>query len=836
MSSARLLKGLLAIAIAIAPIGQSTAQQATHFYRVPIPGVDALPPANPNGPALTAGNYGSTTVGTNQAFTLAAPSVAGGTAPYAFSAVALPAGMILQGNGSITGSIATPGTYAGSVTVTDSSTPQKTASAAFSVTVTAPPAPGAVAISLNGSIPAEAMVGVAIPAVTASATGGVSPYAFSAAGTPPNGVTVTGNTLSGTPTQAGTFTYGIQVSDSQSTPSTQSATGTTLVHGPLSASLTGTPAQTVQEGTAIAPVTISATGGKAPYVYSVNTIPVGMTFSGGVLAGAPSVAGTYSISLTATESFAAQSTTLGPYTLTVTATPAQPLAIAANPVPASEAIIGTPIAASTFSHTGGTGTVTYDIIGSAPNGIGMSGATLQGTPLAGSADNYNFLVRGTDSGSPAQSETTMVAMTVYDTFSAAPNSTPQTTATIGTAISPVTINATGGKEPYVFGNTGSLPNGVSVNQSTGILSGVPMQIGTFNYRLTATHSFSGAQVLQTSQYTLTVNDTPAIAIAPATPQAHATRNTAITPTNLNPSGGNGQYTFALVGNPPPGLGFTGNQLTGTPTTNGDYSFQIRVTDTTPGTPKTVLSSSTYLMSVRDPVLVTSTALTNATANVAYSFQLTASGGQGPYTFSVAGLPATLSPVPSNGLISGTPTTAQTFTSLMVTATDSVGRTHTAINVTLTVLPPPPAAIPRPNSFTLNEGAWVGNPTGIDGLYDASSGTQLNASSPYEFYPRTPIELNYTTANKANCAVVGIQNNSNPIQVGISFRIGSNPIGSLTYTTFPSGDNTRTILLTGATGTPDVNKLVFTANGPHNNYRIHTFKPGAWDGTTCLTSS
>jgi hypothetical protein len=61
----------------------------------------------------------------------------------------------------------------------------------------------------------------------------------------------------------------------------------------------------------------------------------------------------------------------------------------------------------------------------------------------------------------------------------------------------------------------------------------------------------------------------------------------------------------------------------------------------------------------------------ATVGVAYSAQLSASGGVPPYTYAVTSgsLPAGLTLDPNSGILSGTPTTFGTST-FVVTATDS----------------------------------------------------------------------------------------------------------------------------------------------------------------------
>ena len=64
---------------------------------------------------------------------------------------------------------------------------------------------------------------------------------------------------------------------------------------------------------------------------------------------------------------------------------------------------------------------------------------------------------------------------------------------------------------------------------------------------------------------------------------------------------------------------------------------------------------------------------NGRRNVAVSLQMSASGGSSPYTWSATGLPNGLSINASTGLISGTPTTVNTF-SATVTVRDTASRT------------------------------------------------------------------------------------------------------------------------------------------------------------------
>ena len=76
------------------------------------------------------------------------------------------------------------------------------------------------------------------------------------------------------------------------------------------------------------------------------------------------------------------------------------------------------------------------------------------------------------------------------------------------------------------------------------------------------------------------------------------------------------------------------------------------------------------------VTVTNPGNQTGTVGVAKSLQMSASGGTAPYTWSATGLPAGMSINASTGLISGTPTTAATY-SVTVTAKDSTNATGTA---------------------------------------------------------------------------------------------------------------------------------------------------------------
>jgi hypothetical protein len=75
------------------------------------------------------------------------------------------------------------------------------------------------AISVDpASIPTNIVAGTVYPSQTFSASGGATPYTFSSAGTVPPGLTLTGTSLSGTPTTGGSYTFSVLATDANGCP------------------------------------------------------------------------------------------------------------------------------------------------------------------------------------------------------------------------------------------------------------------------------------------------------------------------------------------------------------------------------------------------------------------------------------------------------------------------------------------------------------------------------------------------------------------------------------------------------------------------------------------
>ena len=160
------------------------------------------------------------------------------------------------------------------------------------------------------------------------------------------------------------------------------------------------------------------------------------------------------------------------------------------------------------------------------------------------------------------------------------------------------------------------------------------------------------------------------------------------------TGGRAPYSWTLMsGTLPTGLTFNAaaGTITGTAAALANsVTLTFRVTDSE--NPAQQRTASLTLTVTLAPFAITTTTLANGQVNVAYSATLAATGGTTPYTWSVisGALPAGLSLNGATGAITGTPTTVITSTQLSFQVQDSSSTQQTkTVNLTLTILPPPP---------------------------------------------------------------------------------------------------------------------------------------------------
>src|SRR5581483_3606942 len=142
---------------------------------------------------------------------------------------------------------------------------------------------------------------------------------------------------------------------------------------------------------------------------------------------------------------------------------------------------------------------------------------------------------------------------------------------------------------------------------------------------------------------------------------------------LQSIGGTGTLTWSLSsGALPPGLSLTAAGLiSGTPAAVGTFNFNINVTDS--GTPQqNATRPLTIVVSTQPPFTVAQIQPPGATAGLPFTYTPSATGGSTPYTWMFKGaLPPGLTVAPGTGVITGTPTTAGTYSGYYVAVDSSM---------------------------------------------------------------------------------------------------------------------------------------------------------------------
>ena len=271
------------------------------------------------------------------------------------------------------------------------------------------------------------------------------------------------------------------------------------------------------------------------------------------------------------------------------------------------ATAGTAITDIIIDSTGGT-VASYSISPDIGNGLSFdeNSGTISGTPTA-VAEAIPYTITATNSGGE---DDATVAITVNDAAPIISISTDAVTATVGTAIADITIASSGGAVAS-YGIAPTLPEGLSIDTSTGTISGTPTAVAeAIPYTIKATNSGGEA----TATVAITVNDAaPMITISPAT--VTATAGTAITDITITSTGGMvASYSIEpAIGN---GLSFDENSgtISGTPTAVAE-AILYTITATNSGGEAT----ATVAITVNDaaPMISISPATVTATAGNGY---------------------------------------------------------------------------------------------------------------------------------------------------------------------------------------------------------------------------
>ena len=236
---------------------------------------------------------------TNVAFT-----VENGTLPASISG--LPAGLTYnQADKRISGTPTQVGIFHYSVTATSDQTPacdSKTITGTITVYDTA-------TLTVTGTTEQALCLGEKLSTIKFAKTNGV--YNLETAGTLPAGVTFVGDSISGTPTESGTFTYTITVvSDHNCSNYNKQKTVTIQIKDTVELTLASSSADKDQEfclGSSLENITMDSAN--CTLAISWDNTPAGVTFAHGVISGTPTGTGnTYNYTVTATSNNGCTST------------------------------------------------------------------------------------------------------------------------------------------------------------------------------------------------------------------------------------------------------------------------------------------------------------------------------------------------------------------------------------------------------------------------------------------------------------------------------------------------------------------------------------------------
>ncbi|MBD9544758.1 cadherin-like beta sandwich domain-containing protein [Ensifer sp. ENS04] len=359
---------------------------------------------------------------------------------------------------------------------------------------------------------------------------------------------------------------------------------------------------------------------------------------------------------------------------------------------------------------------------------GNASVTVNGNPVSsGSASGSIGLTPGMNivtitvtaqDGIAAQSYTLSVTRLAAP-LTQTPSGGPLPNATYGAAYN-ATVTASGGSAPYAYSLTGgALPAGLSLDATTGVLSGTPTVPGSFAFTVTSTDA---ATATGSANYTLvidaTVPDVPLIGTVVAGDEEATVSFSA--PAS---DGGSAVVSYTVTASPG-SVSATGTSspITVTGLDNGTtYTFTVTANNSIGSGSPSATSNPVAPEAALLPPVANPTAVTVAANSSGTSVPLTFSGGS-PTSLGIASAPAH-----GTASISGTTISYSPFggysgpDSFSFTATNAAG-TSVPATVSVTVSPP-----------TIEFSPWTGAlPSGRVGIEYNRTVTATSGTAPYSF--------------------------------------------------------------------------------------------------------
>jgi len=609
------------------------------------------------------------------------------------------------------------------------------------------------------------------------------------------------------------------------------STGTfTFVTAP-SALVYSTNTATTNYGTAGTSVAPTVNGGVPTYSLT-GTVPAGVTInsSTGVISYSNTVlAGTYHLTVTASNNFPGSTTT----TYTITVNPVAPSALVYSPatLAASYGLAGA--SAAPTINNGGT-TITYSLSGTVPAGISIdpsSGIISYNATL--SLGSYPLTVNAANSvASTTAAYTITVNVTVPSSLVYNPAGSSVNGGTAGTSASP-SINTGGAVDTYSL--TGTIPSGVTIDPSTGIISfNNTLPIGSYTLSVVATNSVGNT----TASYTITINPVApsSLSYSPAT----LTGNYGTTGASVAPAinSGGGVITYSLSGTIPSGISIdpsSGIISYSNTLLAGSYSLTVNAANTIAST------TATYTITINavapSSLAYSPAGLTAQRGTSGVSISPTIISGGIVDTYSLTGtVPSGITIDPSTGIISYDNTLSVGAYPLTVNATNSVGSTTTTFTITII-----PSSNSNLNNLSINSGT-------LTPAFDSGT-TSYSVSVPFAintvtFTPtvsdigHASVQVNGTTVTSGSASgPIALVVGANTINIVVTAQDESTKTYSVTVTRGVVSTNAQLSSLTLSSGslTPGFNSTItsYTASVPNATTSV-TLTPALADATATVT--
>ena len=423
----------------------------------------------------------------------------------------------------------------------------------------------------------------------------------------------------------------------------------------------------------------------------------------------------------------------------------------------------------------------------------MTRALISGSPNVGGQYSVSFQAvfsGGTTVSQANQNPSSYTILVPGGTLSVAQNNLP-VNAVAGTAVNAggttwYTATASGGNYFYHWSinGPGSNPDGLVIDQNTGIISGIPLTSGVFPVIIVATDSLGATNSFQAS---LSVAAQSGFVISTT---SLPNGSTAVAYSQLlTQSGGpsTGVNWTLLAGSLPPGLTLATNAnstatISGTPTSAGTYNFSVQASYTpSGGSTITANQALSIVVTLSVNLALPNPSPVSGIIGQTVSMQFSAAGGTQPYRYGLQSgvLPVGLSLISTSGTISGLATQIGTST-FVVQVTDANNLTATATG-TITILSKLTMVNPPTATATLNQNVVL--------QFSASGGTPV-----YTYSLQTGVLPPGTVLNQQTGQISGV----------------ATQVGTYTFTVLANDSSVPTQSAT-ATGTITISTPITMAN-------------------------